>query len=451
MSTIKQKMSGWGRFPVHETIVSRPETTADIRRLLNSEAVSNWIAYGLGRSYGDTPLNENGGTLITTKFNRFMSFDESTGILECEAGVSFKEILDVFVPRGYFLPVTPGTKYVTVGGAIANDVHGKNHHVDGTFSEHVLDFTLLLASGEIVRCSRTENAPLFWATVGGIGLTGIILTARFRMVPISSSYYNVHYQRARNFEEALELFSESDDQYRYSVAWIDCMAKGSALGRCVLMRGNNAPADQVKGSNPLPILHRTKLAIPFDFPPFVLNKWSIKAFNALYYRIHPKDAHKLVGYESFYYPLDAIHQWNRMYGKRGFVQYQAVFPSETCREGLKEMLERLSGSNRSSFLAVLKSSGDENGGLLSFPKKGFTLALDIPITDDSLFPFLRSMDELVLRHGGRVYLAKDSTLSPEHFRQMYPRYKEFQVIKNLVDPNHVFSSSMARRLKLVED
>ena len=450
MSIIKQRLSGWGRYPVHETYAARPETNSDLRKLLTSELVANWIAYGLGRSYGDTPLNENGGTIITTKLNRFLSFDEKTGILECEAGVSFKEILDVFIPRGYFLPVTPGTKFVTVGGAIANDVHGKNHHVEGTFSQHVLDFTLLLASGEVIRCSRTENAELFWATVGGIGLTGIILTARFKMVPITSSYYNVHYQRARNFEEALRLFRESDDQYRYSVAWIDCMSKGGSLGRCVLMRGNNAPAEQVKAKNPLPILHKTKLAIPFDFPSFVLNKLTIKAFNSMYYRIHPKDSHKLVGYESFYYPLDAIHQWNRMYGKRGFVQYQAVFPPETCHEGLKEMLERLSGSNRSSFLAVLKSSGEQNEGLLSFPKKGYTLALDIPITDESLFPFLRSMDELVLKHGGRVYLAKDSTLSPEHFREMYPRYKEFQAIRNRVDPNGIFSSSMARRLKIVE-
>jgi FAD/FMN-containing dehydrogenase len=448
---MKQKMSGWGRYPVHESFVARPEKNTELTNLLNNVSIPNWITYGLGRSYGDTPLNENGGTILTTRLNRFLSFDETTGVLECEAGVSFKEILDVFVPRGYFLPVTPGTKFVTVGGAIANDVHGKNHHVDGTFSEHVLDFTLMLASGEIVRCSRSENSQLFWATIGGIGLTGIILAARFKMVPISSSYYNVHYQRARNLEEALKLFSESDDQYRYSVAWIDCMARGGSLGRCVLMRGNNASADQVKARNPLPILHKTKLTIPVDFPSFVLNQLTIKAFNALYYRIHPRDSHKLVGYESFYYPLDAINQWNRMYGKRGFVQYQAVFPPETCREGLKEMLERLSSSNRSSFLAVLKSSGDENEGILSFPKKGYTLALDIPINDDSLFPFLRSLDELVLRHGGRVYLAKDSTLAPEHFREMYPRYKEFQAIKNQVDPNGVFSSSMARRLKIVED
>jgi FAD/FMN-containing dehydrogenase len=357
---MKQKMNGWGRFLVKETYVYRPENISQLRDFSKIDLVSNWISYGLGRSYGDTSLNENEGTILTTRLNHFLSFDETTGILECEAGVSFKEILDVFIPRGYFLPVTPGTKFVTVGGAIANDVHGKNHHMDGTFSQHVLDFTLLLASGEIVRCSRTENASLFWATVGGIGLTGVILTARFKLVPISSSYYNVHYQRARNFEEALRLFSESDDQYRYSVAWIDCMAKGGALGRCVLMRGNNAPADEVKAKNPLPILHKTKLTIPVDFPSFALNKLTVKAFNEMYYRIHPKNALKLVGYESFYYPLDAIHQWNRMYGKRGFVQYQAVFPPKTCREGLKEMLERLSGSNRSSFLAVLKSSGPQH-------------------------------------------------------------------------------------------
>lgn len=444
-------MSGWGRYPVHESYVTRPETSAQLREMIGHSDISNWIAYGLGRSYGDTPLNKDNGTIVTTQLNKFISFDEITGELECEAGVSFKEILDIFIPRGFFLPVTPGTKYITVGGAIANDVHGKNHHVDGTFSQHVEAFTLLIASGEAVTCSRLENEDLFWATVGGIGLTGIILTVKFILIPIDTAYYDVHYQRASNLEEALRLFNESDDQYRYSVAWIDCLAKGASLGKCVLMRGNHATKEQVKNKELLNIQHKTKLTIPVDFPSFVLNQFSIKAFNTLYYNINPKDAHKISGYDSFFYPLDSIHQWNKMYGKKGFVQYQAVFPPEHALEGLTAMLEKLSSANRSSFLAVLKSSGAVNEGMLSFPKKGYTLALDIPISDDSLFPFIRTLDELVIRYGGRVYLAKDSTLAPEHFAEMYPRMNEFRAVKDRVDPNRLFSSSMARRLGIMED
>ena len=447
-----KKLSGWGRYPVEECFIAKPSTVMDVQMLLKkNKEIKNWIVYGLGRSYGDTPLNKNGGVIIFTKWNHFISFDVQSGILECEAGVSFNEILDIVVPRGYFLPVTPGTKFVTVGGAIANDVHGKNHHVDGTFSEFVKDFTLLTASGEIVRCSRSENSELFWATIGGLGLTGIILTVRFQLIPIETTYIDVHYQRAKNLDEALLLFNQSDEKYQYSVAWIDCLAKGSSLGRCVLMRGNHAKLEQVDlKQRKMQTQNKNKISIPFDFPSFALNSFSIKAFNAIYYNIHPKNEKKIVDYEKFFYPLDSILHWNRMYGKRGFIQYQVVFPLESCQAGLTKMLERLSESKRSSFLAVLKSSGDENQGLLSFPKRGFTLALDIPY-DDSLFDFLKSLDELVISYGGRVYLAKDSTLSPEHFKVMYPKVNEFRRIKEKIDPNHLFSSSMARRLGILED
>jgi FAD/FMN-containing dehydrogenase len=445
-----RNMSGWGRYPVQQGFVARPHDLRDIRHLLANRHVNNWIAYGLGRSYGDTALNENGGMMVMTAWNHMLRFDETTGMLECEAGVTFEEILNVMLPRGYFLPVTPGTKFVTVGGAIANDVHGKNHHVNGTFSRYVESITLLVASGEVVTCSRTNHPDLFWATVGGLGLTGIMLTVRFRMIRIETAYFDVHYQRAANLDEALRLFRESDGAYQYSVAWIDCLAKGSALGRCVLMRGNHATAEQVRRiRQPLAVRHGTKAAIPFDFPSFVLNPFTIKVFNQLYYYIHPRDARKIVGYDSFFYPLDSIGQWNRMYGKRGFLQYQAVFPPETCQAGLTEMLEKLSDANRSSFLAVLKSSGEEGEGLLSFPQKGFTLALDIPF-DDTLLAFVSELDELVIRHRGRVYLAKDATLTPAHFETMYPRAKQFRQIIRKWDPEQRFSSSMARRLNLVE-
>ncbi len=450
---IKQKEStiaGWGNYPVEVCNLYRPDKVQEIAKLIESGAQPSYISRGLGRSYGDTALNLRAGVLLHTQFARFLHFDEQTGVLECEAGVSFEEIIDHFLHRGWFLPVTPGTKYVTVGGAIANDVHGKNHHVDGCFSEHVLDFTLLLASGEIVRCSREEHADLFHATVGGIGLTGIILTARFRLIPVESAYIEVDYLKARNLEHAFELFARTNEDYQYSVAWIDCLASGSSLGRSVLMLGNHAPRSKVKKGDPLRIKQKKKLNVPFNFPSFALNKASIKAFNFTYYNSYKDERGKIVDYDSFFYPLDRIHNWNRAYGKRGFVQYQAVFPPETSYRGLTQMLERLSRSGRSSFLAVLKSSGPQNGGLLSFPFKGYTLALDIPIHDAGLFPFLRELDQLVLAHGGRVYLAKDSEAAPDVFAQMYPTLPRFQEIKATVDPNNRFSSSQARRLQIVE-
>jgi decaprenylphospho-beta-D-ribofuranose 2-oxidase len=445
------KLSGWGKYPIEECYQYRPDHEKLIRQVLSSNAHNSYISFGLGRSYGDAPLNHNNGVLITTELNKFIAFDDETGVLECEAGVTFEEIIQCFLPRGYFLPVTPGTKYITVGGAIANDIHGKNHHIDGCFSAHVLEFKLLIASGEIIRCSKNENTDIFWATVGGIGLTGIILSAHFKLFKVDSGYYDVSYEKANNLDKALELFEASDDQYQYSVAWIDCLAKGKSLGRSVLMRGNHATIQQLNQREPLILKQKNKLNVPFNLPSFALNQFSIQAFNTVYYAKNPSSAQKIVDFDSFFYPLDGIHNWNRLYGKKGFVQYQAVFPPAKSKEGLTKLLEQLSSTNRSSFLAVLKSSGNEGQGLLSFPKKGYTLALDIPIKDDSLFPFLRKLDELVLSYGGRVYLAKDSTLAPEHFKQMYPNLGEFQTIKQKVDPNHLFSSSMARRLKIVEE
>ncbi len=446
-------LSGWGRHPIEECYTNRPEIQEDIKHILLDGVQKSYISFGLGRSYGDTPLNLNHGVILTTKLNKFISFDPTTGVIECEAGVSFAEIIEYFLPKGFFLPVTPGTKYVTVGGAISNDVHGKNLHVDGSFSQHVISFELLIADGSVLQCSRESNSEIFWATIGGIGLTGIILTAKFKLIQVETSYYDVRYEKAQNIEKALQLFQESDDQYQYSVAWIDCLAKGNSLGKCVLMRGNHAKMEQLNNNqkqSPLIVKNKYKVNVPINLPSIVLNQASIKLFNKAYYSTQPSGVNKTVYFEPFFYPLDSILNWNRLYGKKGFVQYQAVFPADQT-QGLVRMLEKLSSSNRSSFLAVLKSSGNEGQGMLSFPKKGYTLALDIPIKDDSLFPFLKELDELVIQHGGRVYLAKDSTLDPDSFKIMYPRLNEFQAIKNKVDPNGLFSSSMARRLKITGD
>lgn len=442
-----QRLSGWGRFPVEECHVFRPEKRRLVAEILSARSKRNYIARGLGRSYGDAAVNGGGGVLDYSRLNRMLAFNRGTGVLECEAGVSLAEILDTFVPRGFFLSVLPGTKFVSVGGAIANDVHGKNHHLDGTFSRFVESFDLLTASGEILTCSPDENSDVFWATVGGIGLTGVILKARIRLQPVESAYVRADYFRARNIDEALAAMVESDDKYKYSVAWVDCLARGGSLGRSVLMRANHAGRDEVSGTEPCRVKPKLQKTVPFDFPQFVLNPLSIRAFNELFYLAHPTSQGKIVDYDAFFCPLDSILHWNRMYGKRGFGQYQVTFPLENAR-GLRELLERLSRSSMASFLAVLKRMGPSGQGMLSYPSEGYTITFDIPMRRD-LIPVLHEFDKHVLNYGGRLYCAKDATALPETFAAMYPRLDEFRAIKARLDPENVFSSTMARRLGIV--
>lgn len=423
----------------------------ELAAILASGLQASYIAYGLGRSYGDAPLNREGGVITPIRLNRFLAFDPQTGVLECEAGTSLAEILQSFLPRGFFPPVTPGTKFVTVGGAIAADVHGKNHHKDGTFSRFVLDFQLLTPEGERLLCSPTQHSEIFWATAGGMGLTGILLSARIQLRRVESAYVLVDYQKARDLSEALALMAESDERYQYSVAWIDCLAAGAKRGRAVLMRGDHAPAAQLpsKIRSPLAGLHKAQWNVPFNLPSFALNRWSVGLFNALYYGWHKDAPKRLVDYESFFYPLDALHHWNRLYGRRGFVQYQLALPLEDGARGLEAVLKCLAEARRASFLGVLKRFGEADPAPLSFPLKGYTLALDLPVTRD-LVPFLHELDRRVLEHGGRVYLAKDAALEAGSFRSMYPRLESFQAIKRKLDPRGLLSSSQARRLKIVE-
>ncbi len=448
-SHITKEMSGWGRYPIEECRVFRPEKRAALETLV-AENQSTLLARGLGRSYGDAALNAD-GLALQERFDRFICFDEESGTLDCEGGVSLDEIIRVFGPRGWFLPVSPGTKFVTVGGALACDIHGKNHHRDGSFSEFVEEFDLLLASGETLLCSRENNAAAFWATVGGLGLTGIITRVRFRLRRVASSYIAAQYERLANLDALLEAFSR-DQEHSYSVAWIDCLASGDSLGRSVLIRGEHATPDELSQSQrdaSFNLATPKKRGVPLDLPDFVLNPFTIRAFNAAYYAAHPS-RRAIVDWDSFFYPLDAIENWNRIYGARGFIQYQLALPFETSRAGLIELLEKLAASRRASFLAVLKSFGPQNPAPLSFPLAGHTLALDIPFSDD-LPEFARELDEIVLRHNGRVYLAKDALLSPQHFRAMYPRWKEWLETKQNLDPQNRFSSSLARRLEMLED
>jgi FAD/FMN-containing dehydrogenase len=452
-----QSLSGWGRYPVESCHLFRPEKRSEVAATLASGLQPSYIPRGLGRSYGDAALNENAGVIWPILLNRLLSFDGASGVLECESGVSLAEIIQYFLPRGWFLPVTPGTKFVTVGGAIAADIHGKNHHKDGSFSNFVVDFRLLAPTGEVLLCSPAAHPEIFWATVGGMGLTGIVMSARLRLRRVDSAYVFVDYYKAANLEDALATMEASDQRYEYSVAWIDGLATGNAMGRSVLMRGNHAPAAElparlrnpqsgIANAPPVPIHPQWNLFL--DFPSGTLNRLTVKAFNTAYYAVHRTVPRQLVGLEKFFYPLDAINQWNRMYGKRGFVQYQIALPQASGRAGLRTILDRLARSGRASFLAVLKRFGDAGPGLLSFPLRGYTLALDIPVAH-GLVPFLHELDRMTLDHGGRIYLAKDAVLRAEDFAAMYPQLESFRAIQRKLDPERLFSSSLARRLKIV--
>lgn len=417
--------------------------------LLEAGAPGPVLARGLGRSYGDTAVNREGAVVDMTRLNRMRSFDPETGVLDCEAGVGLGEILDVFAPRGWFLPVVPGTKFVTVGGAIANDVHGKNHHRDGSFGNFVESFELWTPAEGVLHCSPEENGDVFWATVGGIGLTGVILSARLRLRAVASAYVAVDYLPCANLDAALEAMDGNDDEYEYSVGWVDCLSRDENLGRTVLMRGNPAAPDRLPpgpAGRPHTIPRRMKFSVPVDFPQFMLNPYSIKAFNDLFYRFHDPVRGRVVDYDKYFFPLDRIHHWNRMYGRRGFVQYQATVPLE-AKEGLRALLDRCSLSRRASFLAVLKKFGAAGRGLLSHPMPGYTLTLDLP-NSSGLADFLREMDQMLLGCGGRLYLAKDAAAAPETIAAMYPRLGEFAEIRRRLDPAGRIDSDMARRLCL---
>jgi len=439
-------LAGWGRYPTYLSEVYRPETRAELSEIVASES-HQLLPRGAGRAYGDAALNAPGRLIDLTRLNRMLSFYPETGILRCEAGVTFSDIIDTFLPRGFFPSVVPGTRFVTMGGAIAADVHGKNHHRDSSLSAHVLSFDLMLASGEIRRCSQEENSDLFWATLGGMGLTGIVLEAELQLRRVESAWIESEVVRAPNIDEAIKAFERIDRDYGYSVAWIDCVSRGSALGRSVIELGDFATYEQLnprQRGTPLSVRPRFRATVPIDLPGFALSPLTVRAFNAVYYRRHRSTPRRLIDYERFFFPLDSIREWNRIYGRRGFVQYQCVWPLEESRAGLIEVLEEVTRSRRASVLAVLKKFGPQQG-MLSFPMPGYTLALDFPVRD-GLMASLDRLDGLVLRRGGRVYLAKDARMRPEVFQAMYPKLDAWRAIKAAADPNNRFSSSLSRRL-----
>ncbi len=438
----ERTLTGWGR-TAHATMeVGRPERPRDLSALLADTNGTSVIVHGAGRSYGDAALNAGGRAILTERLSRLLSFNEKTGRLVCEAGVTFADLMDVFLPRGFCVPVTPGTAFATIGGAVATDVHGKNHDRAGSFGDHVEWIELVTAKGQTVRVSPKAKPALFAATIGGMGLTGIITTVCFRMVRVPSASMALKERRIADLDAFFAAFEEVRADADYSVGWIDALAKGKQLGRGILETATVAEADPARKPKD------RQRRVPIDFPGVALNPVTVGAFNDRYYRRVPVAGRdSVIAADRFFYPLDAVQDWNRIYGKRGFYQFQCVVPDDTARDGIRRALETISAARTASFLAVLKTLGGEGRGMLSFPMRGYTLALDFP-RKAGIEALLDQLEGITLDHGGRIYLAKDAVLSPEGFARMYPRSDVFREILSEVDPKGRFQSDMSRRLNL---
>ena len=425
----------WGMYPKIKNTVFRFDKKLTLKNIINN--YDDLIPYGNGRSYGDSALSTN---IINVKpKDYFLGFDKKEGLLHVQAGVLLCDILEHFVPKGWFLKVTPGTKLITIGGAIASDIHGKNHHVEGCFSECVKEFNIMLADGEIVSCNKEDTPDLWRATCGGMGLTGVILDAKITLKKINSQYIDQTTIKTKNLKETFEAF-EAYQEKPYSVAWIDCLAKGDKIGKCLLMVGD------FRDDGKLDYKNKKQISIPFNFPSFALNNWSVRAFNWLYYGKSKDGVSKQrVDIDTFFYPLDAIGHWNRIYGKNGFTQYQFILPKETSYEGLKEILTAISKSGKGSFLAVLKLYGKANDCWLSFPIEGYSLALDFKI-EKGLFELLDKLDEIVLKYKGRIYLTKDVRVSKETFEKGYPQIEKFRTYRKENKMDEKFQSLQSKRV-----
>lgn len=454
MTVVRRSLTGWGR--------TNP-TVADVVDVLRSEVPATVkeagprgaLVRGLGRSYGDAAQNGGGLVLRLQGSASDAVLDPVAGVVTVGAGVSLDDLMRVIVPRGFFVPVTPGTRFVTVGGAIASDIHGKNHHVDGSFANHVERLTLQLADGSMVEVSPEVDAELFWATFGGMGLTGVVLSATLRLLRIETSRMSVDTQRVGDLDSLFAVMSDGDEAHRYSVAWIDLVAKGRHLGRSALTRGDHARLDELSTADrvtPLAFGPRQLLSVPPVVPsPGVLNHVTVAAFNEFWFRKTPRRrTGEIQSIGSYFHPLDMVGSWNRLYGRPGLVQYQFVVPFG-ADDTMRRIVEHLSGAGVASFLAVLKRFGAANPAPLSFPQPGWTLALDMPAGSAGLEALLHRLDEMVLEAGGRTYFAKDAHTTPETVRRGYPRLAEWQAVRQRVDPLQVWQSDLGRRLRLAVD
>lgn len=430
-----ERILSWGRYPsVEHRQVYKPAWDDQVPEIVQAAAPASLLPFGLGRSYGDSCLNAGRDLIDCHRLNRILGFDETTGLIRCESGVSLSDILQVFLPKGWFLPVTPGTSFVTVGGAIANDVHGKNHHCAGTFGAHVHQIALYRSDSGLMLCNSRENSDMLRATIGGLGLTGVIAWADIQLKRVDGPWIDSESIPFHGLRTFLDLSHESNDRFEYTVAWLDCFAGSNVRG--VFFRGNHA-AHYRKNFRP-----KRGPKLPFELPSWILNQFSVRAFNRAYYAVHvAKKRRAIVAYDPFFYPLDSIRQWNLLYGRQGFLQYQCVIPEENL-EGFEELLDRIARSGMGSFFVVLKQFGSAPPvGMLSFPRPGLTITLDFPMRGERTLGLLRSLDEVVQKSGGALYPAKDARMSPALFETSFPNWRGFVQYK---DPK--MSSSFWRRV-----
>jgi FAD/FMN-containing dehydrogenase len=431
----KYDLTSWGKYPLIKNSVTLFLSKSKLQ--IDLQKSNHFIPYGNGRSYGDSALASN--IILCRCYNYFLGFDEENGILHVQGGVELSDIINVIVPKGWFLKITPGTKFITIGGAIASDIHGKNHHVEGCFSECVKELSVMLPNGEIKTCIKGDD--LFHATCGGMGLTGIIIEAKIYLKKINSKNINQTTIKTKNLKETFEAF-EKYSFMPYSVAWIDCLAKNKNIGKCILMVGG------FENDGDLSYKVKKNINIPFNFPSFILNKFTVKVFNWLYYnKANSRKSSQIVDLDTFFYPLDSINNWNRIYGKSGFTQYQFILPKHNSYEGLSEILQAISKSGKGSFLAVLKLYGKANNNYLSFPLEGYSLALDFKI-EKGLFELLNSLDEIVLKYSGRLYLSKDSRVNKETFEKGYPFIEKFREFRKKYDMHNKFQSLQSKRVDI---
>jgi decaprenylphospho-beta-D-ribofuranose 2-oxidase len=447
----QRRLTGWGRTCPSVAEVAEPADPASLAGLLAGAPPRGVIARGLGRSYNNAAQNGGGRVITTTRMNQITDFDAETGLVTCEVGVSLEQLMTAGLPRGWFVPVSPGTRQVTVGGAIAADVHGKNHHAAGSFARHVPSFDLLLADGQVRRVTPGSEPGLFWATAGGMGLTGIIVRATVQLTRVETSRLRVDTVRTPDIDETMAYLSRTDDSYRYTVAWSDCLARGGSLGQSVITSGNFATLDELPASgrrDPFAFRPGALASAPPVFPRGLMNRYTVAMMNEAVYRRAPRrrtDEIQAIG--QFFHPLDGIRNWNRVYGPAGFLQYQFVVPFGE-NDTVRRSFEKISAARAPSFVTVLKRMGEGDPGLLSFPMPGWTLALDFPARTPGLARLLGWLDDAVLEAGGRVYLAKDARVPPRAFAQMYPRLEEFRKLRAEVDPGGIFASDLSRRLSL---
>jgi decaprenylphospho-beta-D-ribofuranose 2-oxidase len=445
------RLTGWGRLAPTVARLAEPARPQDVAGLLGAVSGRGLIARGLGRSYNNAAQNDGGLVISTARLNKIISLDSQTGLATCEAGVSLEQLMVAGLPHGWFVPVSPGTRQVTIGGAIAADVHGKNHHVAGSFGQHVRWLDLLLADGAERRVTPAAEPDLFWATAGGMGLTGVILRAEIQLKRVETARIRVDTVRTADLDEAMAYLKATDEQFGYTVAWLDCLATGANLGRSVITSGDFAAVDELPPAerrDPLAFRPAARIGAPPGWPPGLINRYTVAVANEAWYRRAPRRREgEIQSIGKFFHPLDGIRNWNRVYGPAGFRQYQYAVPVGQ-EAAVRQSVEMISSARAPSFVTVLKRFGPGSPGHLSFPIEGWTLALDFPARTPGLDRLLLRLDELVAEAGGRVYLAKDSRVSGEMLAAMYPRLAEFRQLRKQVDPAGLLGSDLSRRLGL---